>query len=209
LDGGSLYGKIRRLAGVEKCSLLFYEEPELMDELFERMHLIAMDGLRRTLAVTKVDYLGFGDDIAYKTSTLISPAMFDKYLLPRYKEACSYAMDKGVDIVWYDSDGYIYPLMDSFLKAGITGFAPMEAAAGMDPVKFRRTYGRQVRMIGGLDKRAIAAGPESIRREVCGKADVIREGGYIPAIDHDIPPDISLADFSCLVDTLREVYGTL
>jgi uroporphyrinogen decarboxylase len=208
LDGGNLYGHLRNLAGVECSSFLFYEEPELVGKFFEHVFQIAMHGLERALARTKVDYLGFGEDIAFKTSTLISPAMFRKWLFPRYKEICAYAAKRGVDITWYDSDGCLYPFMDMYLEAGINGLAPLEVAAGMDPVEVRRRYGKRVRMIGGIDKREVAKGPVAIREEIYRKKNLIKEGGYIPTIDHSIPPDISLENFRRLINTLREIYDS-
>lgn len=175
--------------------------------MFDRIHYIAMEGLKRVLPGVKVDYLGFGEDIAFKTSTLISPNMFRDYLLPRYRTATDFARANGLRITWYDSDGDLKPFMELYFESGIDGFGPCEAAAGMDPVLLRRLYGKSIKMLGGIDKREIAKGRENIEREVLNKLDVIKEGGYIPGIDHSVSSDISLENYTFYVKTLKGIYG--
>jgi uroporphyrinogen decarboxylase len=209
VDGGCIYGWLRRLAGVETCSLLFCEEPALVDRFLERVHTIAMHGLERVLSRTTPDYIGFGEDIAFRTSTLISPAMFRRFLLPRYKAACDYAAARGLDCVWYDSDGCLYPLMDLYLEAGVNGFAPLEVAAGMHPVEVRRRFGKEVRMIGGFDKRILAGDKPGIAREVERLRPLIEGGGYIPACDHHVPPDVSLENYAYFIHSLQGTETSL
>ncbi|MBN1446245.1 MAG: hypothetical protein JW957_09120 [Candidatus Omnitrophica bacterium] len=207
LDGGCYYGILRNLAGVEYSSYLFHDAPGLVDELFERINLICLEGIKRICPNIKIDYLGFGEDIAYKTSTLISPGMFKRFLLPRYKKVCDTAKSYGVDIFYYDSDGNLNPFMDLYFEAGINLFAPCEVAADMDPVDLRKRYGKKIRMVGGIDKREIAKGKENIKREVMKKASVIEEGGYIPGIDHSVSSDISLENYKYFINLLKEIYG--
>lgn len=207
LDGGCPYGTLRNLAGVEYSSYLFYDAPNLVDELFERINIICLEGLKKVLPEIKVDYLGFGEDIAYKTATLISPEMFKTFLLPRYKKATELAKSYGVDITWYDSDGDLKPFMELYFESGINGFAPCEIAAGMEPLELRNRYGKEIRMIGGIDKREVAKGKEAIRKEVLKKVpQLISEGGYIPQIDHSVPPDISLENYTYYINLLKEIY---
>ena len=207
LDGGCYYWTLRSLAGVEYASLLFYDAPDLVDELFERINIICLEGIRKVLPELPVDYLGFGEDIAYKNSTLISPAMFRKYLLPRYRKATELARQHGLETTWYDSDGDVTPFMELYFEAGIDCFAPCEVAAGMDPVELRRQYGKKIKMIGGMDKREIARGKDAIKKEVSSKLPVIEEGGYIPRIDHSVSSDISLENYSYYISLLKDAYG--
>lgn len=207
VDGGCCYGHLRRLAGVETCSLLFYEAPALVKRYIDHVHRIAMHGMERVFAHTSVDYIGFGEDIAFKTSTLISPDMFREFLFPAYKEAIDLARSHGVDIVWYDSDGNLNPFMELYAAAGIDGFAPCEVAADMDPADLRARYGNRLRLMGGMDKREIARGPDAIRAEVLRKSHLIRAGGYIPTVDHSISSDISLENYVYFRKLLDDVYA--
>lgn len=207
LDGGCYYGILRNLAGVEYSSYLFYDAPELVDELFERINIICIEGMKKILPEVEIDYLGFGEDIAFKTSTLISPTMFKKFLFNRYKKVCEIAKKYGVNITIYDSDGNLNPFMELYFECGIDGFIPCEVAACMDPVDLRKKYGKRIRMIGGIDKREIAKGKENIKKEVYRKIKIIEEGGYIPKIDHSVSSDISLENYKYYIKILKEIYG--
>lgn len=208
LDGGCYYGHLRNLCGVKTSSYLFCDAPELVEELFERIYIVCAEGIKRAAgAGLRIDYLGFGEDIAFKTSTLVSPAMFRKFLLPRYKKIVELARQNGIEITYYDSDGNINPFMELYFEAGIDAFWPCEVAADMDPVDLRKRYGKRIKMAGGMDKRELAKGKDAIKKEVMRKVPLIEEGGYIPAIDHSVSSDISLENYTYFISLLKDIYG--
>jgi uroporphyrinogen decarboxylase len=202
LDGGCYYWTLRSIAGVEVASYLFYDAPDLVDELFERYFTVVMEGMRRVLGQTRVDVIAFGEDIGFKTGPLISPATFRRFILPYYRKALEYARSQGVELTWYDSDGDVRALIPDYLDAGINGLCPCEVAAGMAPLELRNQYGRELRLIGGIDKRQIAKGREAIDAELERNRPLLEEGGYIPAIDHSVPDDISFDNYRYFVEKL-------
>jgi uroporphyrinogen decarboxylase len=64
----------------------------------------------------------------------------------------------------------------------------------MDVAEIRRDYPR-LSMQGGIDKKALAAGKEAIDHELEARVPVALSGGYIPHVDHGVPPDISWDNF--------------
>jgi len=209
LDGGCYYWTLRSLAGVENASYLLYDAEELVDELFERYFTVVMDGLLRLTTLVRVDVIGYGEDLAYKNGPLISPEMFRKLILPRYRKAMDFAHEKGVDFAWYDSDGDVRMFIPDYLSAGINGLAPCEVAAGMDPVELRRRFGRELRMVGGFDKRIAARGKEAIDAEFRRLRPVIEDGGYIPGIDHSVSADISWDNYRYYLDAAQKAVAIL
>jgi len=207
VNGGCYYWTLRSLAGVATTSYLLYDAPGLVDELFERYHTVVMEGLRRVAARKQIDLIGFGEDIACKNGPLMSPAMFRDLILPRYRSAMKFANNNGVDLTWYDSDGDLRALIPDYLSVGINGVAPCEVAAGMDPVELRRTFGRELRLVGGFDKRIAAAGKQAIDAEFERLRPVIDEGGFLPAIDHSVSADISFDSYRHFLDAVRRASG--
>jgi uroporphyrinogen decarboxylase len=207
---GSYYGILRNLMGMEQLSVMLYDAPEAIKRFNAKYHAIIM----RTMEIAFRDLKGeiicgsSSEDFAYKTAPLLSPAMYREFIMPHHLEAVDYCKSHGVDLFWCDSDGNIRALLPDLLKAGINIFYPMECAAGMDPIAIRREFGRNARMIGGIDKIEIAKGKAAILSEMRKKIPpLIKEGGYIPMIDHSVGTDISLENYSYYMETLKEMYG--
>lgn len=59
----------------------------------------------------------------------------------------------------------------------------------------------------GIDKRALAQGPEAIDAELERVRPLIEEGGYVPGLDHSMPPDVPLANYVYFMNALRQVVG--
>jgi len=60
-------------------------------------------------------------------------------------------------------------------------------------------------LMGGIDKRAMAAGPEAIESERERVVPLLEEGGYVPWCDHHVPPDVSLEHYQYYVRRMQEV----
>jgi len=81
-------------------------------------------------------------------------------------------------------------------------------AAGMDIVEMRRKFGKNLIIIGGIDKRALASGRKAIEEEVMKKVPyLLSQGGYFPAIDHSIPPDVPFENYLYYLELLRKIGG--
>ena len=71
----------------------------------------------------------------------------------------------------------------------------------MDPIRLRKKFGKDLVLAGGIDKQEIAKGRASIERELRKKIPpLLGQGGYIPFLDHSVPPDISYHDFLCYME---------
>jgi hypothetical protein len=131
--------------------------------------------------------------------------MFEKFILPRYKKVMEIANSKGIFLTWYDSDGDLRRLIPYYFEAGINCFSPCEVAAGMSCPELRKKFGKNLRMIGWIDKREIAKGKKEIDIEIERNRRLIEEGGYIPGIDHSVSSDISFDNYRYYIEKLIKV----
>jgi len=74
-------------------------------------------------------------------------------------------------------------------------------------VRVRREYGKELRMGGGIDKRALARGKEAIEQELGRIESLVKEGGYIPCLDHSIPPDVPYENYLYFAEQLWELVN--
>jgi len=207
---GGTYGYIRSLMGVENASYLFYDDPELLEEMIEHFTVFYTSLAHKIFSAgVQLDAVVFWEDMAYKTGPLVSPAMYRRYCFSFYTTMVNLFRENGVNVFIMDSDGNIDELIPVWLDAGINVMHPMEVAAGMDVRKVHRAYGKNVAFLGGIDKRALASGPKAIDEEVVPKMKEMEKsgGGFIVECDHAVPPDVSLENyiyFRTLVKKLSE-----
>ena len=202
--GGSVFGWIRNWMGLEGISHALYDDPEWVQEMMDYMADFVVQTVRRAVTEVDIDYVTMWEDMAYKTGPLISPAMFGEFMLEPYKKITSLYHENGIDLVFVDSDGMSDPLIPLWLEGGVTGIYPLERAAGTDPVGLRKKFGRDLRLIGGIDKRAMKAGKPEIDAEVENVKPLMADGGYIPWCDHLVPPDVPFENYLYYVKKMKE-----
>jgi len=198
----------RTLLGAERFLISFFRDPGLIEEIMDFWGIFVTATLERIVEHVRVDFATSFEDMAYKKGPHISPRLFREFLQPQYEKVTTMLKRNGVDVIIVDSDGNIEPLIPPLLEAGVNGIFPLEVSAGMDAISLREKYGRSLRMIGNIDKRAVIAGPEAIKKEVESKVRrLIKDGGYIPGIDHEVSRDIPLANYSFYIDALKRTYS--
>lgn len=200
------YSMLRRWMGTENLSYMFFDNPNLIHDCCEFLTDYFINLISIAVKEIKFDFIVIHEDMSYKNGPLMSPSLFMKFFQSHYKKVVSFLKSSGVELVIVDTDGNFEVLIPLFLEAGIDGFFPMEVAAGMDPVSVRKKYGKSFSMIGGVDKRELAKDKISIKSEIDKLVPVIAEGGYIPCVDHMIPPDVSLQNFLYYLELKKKAF---
>ena len=93
--------------------------------------------------------------------------------------------------------------MPPMMEAGVNYLFPMEVAAGTDVNDYRKRY-PELALMGGIDKRALAHGPEAIDAELDRVWPAVRRGRYIPDLDHLVPDDVSWDNYRYYAQALKE-----
>mgnify|MGYP003336436697 CR=1 FL=1 len=99
-------------------------------------------------------------------------------------------------------------LLPHWLDAGVNCMFPIEVGTwGGDPIKFRRQFGKSLRMMGGFDKHILSKSKQAIEDEIRRLAPLVEEGGFIPMPDHRVPPDVPLENYAHYCKVAREIWG--
>jgi uroporphyrinogen decarboxylase len=131
--------------GVETFCLGVYENPDLVRELLRRRTDLFITLARHAVGLG-AECVFIGDDAAFKGSSFISPALFDEFVIPLYREIV-HAVD--VPVLWH-SDGFIEPLLHMIVDAGIVGVHALEPAAGVDMGRVKKQFGDRLILIGNV-----------------------------------------------------------
>ena len=189
------YGQARWMFGPEKTLFNFAAEPELMADVMEFWGDFLIENSRRLFeSNVPIDFALVWEDMAYKGGSLISPTHFRELMLPQYRRVTRFFKRNGIKTVLVDCDGDVSELIPLFIDGGIHGMFPFEVASGMDVRDFRKEYPKFI-LLGGIDKREMAAGGKALRTELEGKVQLVEKGGYIPCCDHVVPADVSFRQF--------------
>jgi hypothetical protein len=204
---GGFFGGLRGMLGVERLCTLFYDDPSLVEEMMESVadFLVAM--MDAILRYTDVDVFGFWEDMAYKTGPLVGPDLYRRFAFPNYRRVVDFVRSRGVPHVCLDSDGDVNSLIPIWVDAGIDTLYPFEVQAGMDVVSVRKRFGKGLRLWYGLDKRALIRGPAAVDAELARVRPLVEEGGYVPGLDHALPPDVPYQAYLMYMRKLGELCG--
>jgi uroporphyrinogen decarboxylase len=191
------FGALRALMGEVNLFYAYYDNPSLLHDMADFLCNFWIEIYGRVLQqVHDVESAEFWEDMCYKNGPMISPAMFREFMMPYYKRLIGALRDQGVRHFCVDTDGDCRSLIPLFLECGMTGMLPFEVQAGCDIVEIRKKY-PHLQIYAGLDKNLVAQGKQAIDAELEAKLPpLLRQGGYIPFVDHLVHPDISWENFA-------------
>lgn len=200
LDGFFWYP--RTLFGIENHLFAFHDRPGLMRRINRDLAAFNRRMLEAVCAVITPDMVGFAEDMSYNNGPMLSRECFNEFLLPYYREVIPAAKKHGAKVL-VDTDGMVEPMIPWLLDAGFDGVYPLERQAGVDIPRIRAMYPRLL-MMGGYDKMVMDKGEAAMRAEFERLLPVMRRGGYVPSVDHQTPPGVSLEDYRVYVRLLGE-----
>ncbi|MHB0874731.1 MAG: uroporphyrinogen decarboxylase family protein [Anaerolineae bacterium] len=206
---GTVYGpfwRVRDWVGFEGLCTLFHDDPAFVEEMFEFVADFTIATFDERVDDLAIDFVIISEDMAYKTASMISPAMVRKFMLPHYRRIADAFGKHGVQNIVVDSDGHVSELIPIWIEAGFQGSWPTEIAAGNDPLAYRKRFGKHIVHFGGIDKRELRFDFATVKREVMSKVpELLQLGGYVPMVDHGVPPDIPVRNFLYMGELIKAV----
>lgn len=200
LDGYFWYPRV--LLGIERHLYAFYDQPELMLRINQDLTNYNKKALEVIGSVLSPDFMTFGEDMSYNHGPMLSEKCFDTFLLPFYHQIVPDLKAMGT-LVLVDTDGDLTSMIPWLQRAGIQGALPLERQAGVDILMLKKQYPDFI-LMGGYDKMVMNKGEDAIRREFERLLPAMRAGGYIPSVDHQTPPGVSLEEYRVFLRLFEE-----
>jgi uroporphyrinogen decarboxylase len=201
------YGILRAWMGFENLSTAFYDYPEMIHEMVEHMTELTLRQIQKLPVDLPIDHVSWWEDMASKNGPFVGPKMFREFLQPSYRRIMNELRRHGCALGIVDSDGNPYAIVANWLEEGVNIMFPLEVAAGVDPFAWRKEFGMNLRLRGGIAKDPLVAGGSAIDRELERIKPLLEQGGYIPHLDHLVPPDISYKNYCEYLDKKRKLIG--
>jgi uroporphyrinogen decarboxylase len=201
------YGQLRNWMGTENLSLAFYDYPAMVRDMVEHSAELCVRQIERLPADVPIDHVAWWEDMAGKNGPLVSPKTFREFLQPGYRRVMSAARKRGCELGIVDCDGNPHAIVPNWLQEGVNIMFPLEIEAGVDPAAWRRQFGKDLRFKGGIAKGPLVLGGSAIDRELERVRPLLEDGGYIPHLDHLVPPDIPYKHYCQYLEKKRKLIG--
>jgi uroporphyrinogen-III decarboxylase len=164
----------------------------------------------KVLRDVEVDAVLFSEPIGGNDNPLISPQMYEDLVLRCYEPIIEVIKRHGVETIVLKTYANFRILLPSILRWGFNCLWACEVnIEAMDYRDLRQEFGRELRMIGGIDLDALRRDREAIRREVEEKVPpLVADGGYVPLADGRIRADVPFDNYAYYRQLLQKVAQT-
>jgi uroporphyrinogen decarboxylase len=181
--------------------MAIYDQPDLVEAVFTRLSGIFVPLAHALVEADRVVAFWIGDDMGYKTSTMISPNHLRKYVFPIQKQIGEIVHAKGLPFLLHSCGKLDLIMQDLIEDVGIDAKHSFEDA--IEPVEqFCDRYGKRIAVIGGVDMDILARGTEAqIRRRTCQILEACASSqGYILGSGNSIANYIPPRNFLAMLD---------
>lgn len=192
------------LTGLEGLSYLLVDDPPLVAELFDTVGSILLAVAERLVQMDRVGALFMGDDLGFRTGTLLSPEHLRQYVFPWQKRICEKAHARNLPFLLH-SCGNIERIMNDLIDdVGIDARHSFEDA--IVPVEDAvERYSGQIAILGGVDMDLLARGTEvQVRarvREIIDKC--APTGRFAIGTGNSIASYLNLDNYVAMLDEAR------
>jgi hypothetical protein len=193
----------------EEIIYLVKDDPAFVHQVLDLQSQFVARLLERILSRVEVDGAIFSEPIAGNSGPLISPRMYEEFVLRSYEPILEVLGHHGVKTIIARTYANTRILLPSFLKWGFNCLWACETGSEeMDYRSIRREYGTDLRLIAGIDTDALRGDKDSIRREVEEKVPpLLSGGGYIPLADGRIRVGFSYENYAYYRKVLAEAIA--
>jgi len=208
--GGSVFQHITYLRGMDKLMIDMATNPKIANYFFDKFTDFYHEYYKRIFELSgeKIDVFALADDFGMQNNLLISPQMFDNYVVPRLKKMINLAHDYNIYFLLH-SCGNIKTLIPRFIELGVDILDPVQPES-MDPVEIKKEFGDHICLRGGISVQNILThgSIQDVKDETKRIIDYMAPGGgYILSPGHPVLQDeVPVENIIAMYETAYE-YG--
>ena len=198
---GGVLENVMWLMGYGPMSYAMADQPDLVQAVFDRVGGSLVEVFGALAGHESVGAVFLGDDMGFKTQTLISPAAMRKYVFPWQRRLAEVVHAHGKPFLLH-ACGNLEAVMDDLIDlVGIDGKHSFEDVI-LPVAEAKRRWGDRVAILGGIDMDLLARGtPQQVRdrtRQVL--ADCMPGGGYALGSGNTIANYVPIANYFAMLE---------
>ncbi len=201
---GKIFTSAWMLMGFETFCMATVEQPDLVAALVERAGSLQYLALEQAIEEGGVGAVLLADDIAYGTSTMVSPAVLRRYIFPWFKRMGELCRAKGLPFI-YHSDGCLFEVIEDLIDCGFNALHPIEPQA-MDPRETKEIVAGRMCLLGGVDVDRLARGTPDEIKELSRQCirDMGHDGAYALGSANSVPDYVPVENFRAMIEVAHE-----
>ena len=194
--------------GMENYFIKMYTDPAVVDAVTAHVvdFYLAANELFFPEAGDSIDAFFFGNDFGSQLDMLISPKLFNRFVLPSFAKFTNQGKAHSYKVVLH-SCGAIERTIPALLDAGVDALHPLQALAkGMDAETLARKYRGDVVFIGGVDTQQLLpfGTPDEVRAEVRRLKEVFGPQFVVSPSHEALLPNVSAENLRAMAETAQE-----
>ena len=199
-DSPGIFENIFWLLGYEKLAYMLYEDPELLEDMFEEVGTRVCQYFDNIASFDVVGAVRYGDDMGFKTQTLLPPDIFRKFLFPWHRKIVDLAHKHGIPIILH-SCGNLDAIIEDIIEIGWDAKHSFEDV--IEPIWIAKgKYGSRISLLGGFDMNKLASMSEV---EVRKHTDFLIEhctpgGGWALGSGNSIPNYVPVPNLLAMLE---------
>jgi uroporphyrinogen decarboxylase len=192
---------LNNLFGYENLSYLLYDNPELVKAVFDRVGGLIYCYYEDILGLDNLVGFFQGEDMGFKTGTLIAPKSLREYILPWHKKIAQLAHENDL-LYLFHSCGNLEAIMEDLIEDVKIDAKHSFEDAIMPVTQFKEKYGDRIAVLGGVDMDKLCRLEEAeLRMYVRGVIDIcMKGGGYALGSGNSVPNYMPLRNFLIMLD---------
>ena len=208
--GNGVFEIVQDLCGFENLCYIRIDEPELYEAMFQKVTDVMIQIWKRFLDRFSDAYcvFRFGDDLGFKTQTLLSTDDIRMHLIPRYKEIVELIHGYEKPFLLH-SCGAIFPVMDDLIDIVKIDAKHSNEDCIAPFSKWLDGYGSRIGNFGGVDVDVLCTKSEKEIVEYVSNVyhNSLGHGGVAIGSGNSIPEYVPEQGYLAMVNTVRDLRG--
>ncbi|HUW31936.1 MAG TPA: uroporphyrinogen decarboxylase family protein [Planctomycetota bacterium] len=204
----SFYHAVMDLFSMEQYFIKMYTHPEVVEAATRHVCEFYLEANERFFrqAVSLVDGFFFGNDFGTQLDLMISPEMFDRFVMPWFRKFTDQGHSHGYQVVLH-SCGAIHKVIGRLVDAGVDALHPLQArAADMDAASLARDFKGKIAFLGGIDTQHLLVHgiPADIKADVRRVKDLLGPCLVVSPSHEALLPNVPPENVLAMAEAARE-----
>ncbi len=198
---GGIYEHLAAIMSYEGLCFALYDQPDLVEAVVQRLGELMYSFYRQLVELEGLIAVFPGDDMGFRSATLIPPEALRRYTLPWHKRYAQLAHERGLPYFLH-SCGNLTAIMEDLIEDVKIDAKHSYENAILPVDQFQARYGQRIGVLGGVDIDILGRGTEEqVRAEVRRLIEACHpRGRFAIGSGNSIPSYIPVENFLAMLD---------